>query len=77
MDQSEVQAMQVALANFLRAAIKILGTRVLTWAAMLITAGMFGYALWAPDLIRLATATIFAVLVFWRVTAIDRSNGSE
>lgn len=62
------------IAKFALVGLSVLTARALTWATMLITAGMFGYALYAPDALRIGCATIFALLVFWRVTWIERKS---
>lgn len=62
------------VAKFAMVGLSVLTARALTWATMLITAGMFGYALYSPDPFRIGCATIFALLVFWRVTWIERKS---
>ena len=64
----------VTLAKFGHVALRVVTDRALTWATMLITAAMFGYALYLPDPVRFGVAVAFAVLVFWRVTWVEKSK---
>lgn len=63
--------------KFTQVALSVMSARALTWATMLITAGLFGYALYAPDAMRIGTATIFSLLVFWRVTWLEKINDQK
>lgn len=63
--------------KFTQVALAVLSARSLTWATMLISAALFGYALYMPDAMRIGTATIFALLVFWRVTWLERQQTGE
>lgn len=63
---------QATLAKFVMLGLKVISTRLLTWATMLITACGFGYVMYDPNPIRLAAATIFSLLIFWRVTWVEK-----
>ena len=60
--------------KFVQVGLTVLTARALTWAAMLITALLFAYTLYEPNALRLATSTIFGLLVFWRVTWSEKSQ---
>lgn len=60
--------------KFTQVALAILSAKFLVWTTMFITAAMFGYALYAPDPMRFAVAVAFALLVFWRVTWVEKQQ---
>lgn len=62
----------MVITRMVQFALKALSDRLLTWVTMAITAGLFGWVMLAPDWTRLAGASIFALLVFWRVTKIEK-----
>lgn len=62
------------VAKFAQVGMRVLTARALTWTTMLLTAAMFGYCVFVPDVKSLAAATIFGLLVFWRVTWLEKSN---
>ena len=56
---------------------RILAERVLTFVAMFVASGLFAWAMYEPDYIRLATACAFAVLVFFRVAALEKKGANH
>lgn len=68
---------EVLVANFIRIGLKVLGDRALTWATMVLTAALFGYAAFVQTPIALAAAVSFALLVFWRVTWVEKLKQPE
>ena len=62
------------IVKFAQVAMSVLTARALTWATMLITALLFAYTLYEPNVLRLAASTIFGLLVFWRVTWVEKSQ---
>ncbi len=52
----------IRLARFCSAAMTILNARLFTLVGLLMSAAAFGYALWQPDYIRLASACAFALM---------------
>lgn len=49
--------------------------RLLSWAAVAISAVLFGWVLYAPDKIRLIAACAYAVLVVWPIIRLDARKG--
>jgi len=52
------------LLNFIQAGIKVLSARFMMLLSLVLTFGIFGYAICNPDGWRFGIATTFAVLVF-------------
>jgi len=72
--QATAHATTVAVLSL---AIQVVSQRILVILAMLITAGMFGYALWAHEWIALVTAASFAVLVFLPILWRSGANANQ
>lgn len=72
--QGAMTTMQIDPFKVLNLALCALADRVLTWVTMIITAGLFAWVLLDPDYIRLAAAILFSLLVFWRVTWIEKAK---
>ena len=62
------------IVKFAQVAMTVLTARALTWATMLITSGLFAFTLYDPNPLRVATSTIFGLLVFWRVTWVEKAQ---
>jgi hypothetical protein len=65
MDRTEIVTLYVSLG------LKVLSARLALLLTLLLTFALFAYSMYAPDLLRLATASAFALLVWLPVTRID------
>lgn len=64
MNESDVQEaieQQERVAYAIRVGIEVLSVRLMTLAALLLTAVMFGWAMWSGSVERISAAAIFAV----------------
>ena len=65
--------------KFTQVALAVLSARALVWTTMLIASGLFAFAIYTADPIRLGIAVAFTLLVFWRATTFEKheSKGEE
>lgn len=61
-----------AVIKFSRAGLSALAERCLTWAAMLWTGAMFGYASFTQGWVSLAAACAFGLLVLWPIISLEK-----
>jgi hypothetical protein len=62
----------VMLANAVQVGLKILSARIMALLGLMMTFGLFAWAMWLGSLNALATAGAFAVVVFLPVLASNR-----
>lgn len=65
------------LVNVSQALMTIAGERALSLLGMIICASLFGWVLYAPDLIRLAAASLFSVLVYLPVARREQAKAPQ
>lgn len=70
MKPAEIQA----LVQFAQVGLKIVSERSLSLFGMIICAVLFGWVLYAPDLIRLAGASLFAMIVYWPLVRMEKAK---
>lgn len=63
--------------KFTQVALAVLSARSLVWVTMLISAALFGYAIYFADPVRLGIAVAFTLLVFWRATQFENQQKGE
>ena len=68
---------QLDLLNVMHAATKIVSARVMTLVAMMMTFGLFCWAMWLGSNLALITSAAFGCLVFLPVLAADRTKGGS
>lgn len=73
MKPAEIQA----VVQFARVALKVVSERSLTLLGMVICAVLFGWVLMAPDLIRLAAASLFAMIVYWPLVRLEKAKQEQ
>jgi hypothetical protein len=82
MNQSEVQniAVQEAklhqLAALVNMGLRVLSLQMLTLLGVLLTAGIFGWAVYTESMIRIAGAAIFAVAIWCLIYLRPRGGGT-
>jgi hypothetical protein len=69
------QAKMVLL--YIHAGMRVLSARVVLLLAMLLTFGLFAWAMYLPGWERITAATIFAVLIFLPATRIDAAQSRD
>ena len=66
-----------ALIEFLGAGVRVLSARIVLVMAMLLTFSLFCWALYLPGELRLAAATLFALLVFLPIIRLDHKQNQD
>jgi len=67
MNEKDIEFLLKTIASGMR----ILSTRLMLILTLLLTFGLFVWAMYQPDYWRIATATIFALAVFLPIRALD------
>ena len=70
-DQAKVVLLYISVG------LQVLSARLVLLLAMLLTFGLFAWAMALPGWERIAAATVFAVLVFLPATRIDRAQSKD
>ena len=70
------QATKVMLL-YIRVGLQVLSARLVLLLALALAFGLFAWAMWLPGWERIATATIFAVLIFLPATRIDAAQSAS
>lgn len=65
------------LLKFLASGTRVLSSRILLILTLLLTFGLFIWAMLQPTYERILTATIFAILVFLPIRAIDAKGNTN
>ena len=65
------------LVKFITMGAKVLSARIATFVTLLITAGIFAWAMYAPDPYRATCAAGFALLVLWPILRLDKEAQRE
>ena len=62
---------------YIRVGLQVLSARLVLLLACAMTFGLFAWAMALPDWNRIACATLFAVLVFFPATRIDKAQSGD
>ncbi len=62
---------------FITTGMRVLATRVLVGLALMMTFALFAVALWLPTWERIAAGALFALLVLWPITRLDRKMSAD
>ena len=65
------------LLKFLATGTRVLSSRLLLFVTLMLTFSLFVWAMHSPDYFRIATASIFAIVIFLPVRALDASGGKN
>jgi hypothetical protein len=63
--------------GFLALALRVLAERLLTLLALLITAGLFAWAMWMQTVLACIIATLFGGVIFLPVLLVGRRRGAD
>lgn len=63
-----------AVIRYARAVTTVASERILTYLGFLAASAIFGFAMWEPDWKRAATASLFAVLVYWPAVRLESAQ---
>jgi hypothetical protein len=66
-----------SLINIITMGAKVLATRTLVYITMLLTFGLFAWAMYDPVMLRVGTAITFAMLVYWPALRLDKESRNE
>lgn len=73
MDEHQVKALML----FLNAGIKVMSARLVLLLSMLLSFALFAWVMAEPEPLRVAAATLFALLVFLPVVRLDQKQAEH